>query len=325
MSAIKEAAERYYNEKVETFFFTGRFSDRSLTETISTTNLKWLLEAIVDKAVSLKKYDESDMFKNIEGVVPTSHFFVQRTLEDMFSTLELNGFVSRYSEGRDKGGDGGGRDTITYALNYGLCHKMNIRFGRPPGPRFRQFFRERVFDYTGLVTEFLAGNGQIRCQCGHVEPWEELEALRKYGMLCPSCKKAQMVIAEKPGSESEERGVAELRLPEIELRIMSVLEAHEGEMSASEIAMELDCSSMRVGVTASALVRRELVERVQRRGKSWYSLTAAARALYFDESRRDAVTIVVKAGKPARRETAAARVRSAPLITARPAAPRTRT
>jgi predicted transcriptional regulator len=325
VSAIKEAAERYYIEKVETFFFTGRFSDRSLTEKISPTNLKWLLEAIVERAVSLKKYDESDMFKKIEGVVPTSHFFVQRTLEDTFATLELNGFVSRYSEGRDKGGrDDGGRDTITFALNYGLCHKMNIGFGRPPGGQFRQFFRERVFDYSGLVTKFLAGNGQIRCPCGHVEPRESLEFLLRYDMLCPSCRSAQMVVGEKPGSESEERGVAELRLPETELRIMSVLAAHEGEMTASEIAMELDCSSTRAGRTASGLVKRGLVERVQRRGKSSYSLTATARALYFDESKRDAVTIVVKVEKPERRESAAAQARNAASISGTPAAPRRR-
>jgi hypothetical protein len=288
--AIKNAAERYYNEKVETFFFTGRFSDRSLTEKVSIVNLKLLLEKIVEKAISLRNYADSEIFQKIKGVPPTSHFYIHKTLEETFLTLELNGFLSRYSESRDKDR----RTTITYALNYGLCHKMNIRFGYPPGEQFRQFFRERVFDYSNLVKEFLANNHQFRCpKCSHLENEEALESLRKYGMLCPNCTSGRMILSEKQFSTNEDQIASELLLPETELRIMSVLATHDGAMFASEIAMELDCSPKLVGTRAKTLLDRALVERGQRKGKSIYSLTSKARALYFDQSKRDAITIAL--------------------------------
>jgi DNA-binding HxlR family transcriptional regulator len=288
VSTIKYAAERYYNEKVETFFFTGRFSDQSLTEKASIVNLKRLLEEIIFKAVSLKSYNESEIFQKLRGVPPTSHFYVQKTLEETFSTLELNGFVSRYLESRDREG----RMTTTYAMNYGLCHKMNIKFGCPPGEQFRQFFRERVFDYSNLVGEFLTNNHQIKCpRCNHEEGQEALESLRKYDMLCPNCKSDRMILSEKRHSSNEDQIPPELQLPETELRIMSVLAAHEGAMFASEIAMELDCSPKLVGTRAKTLLERELVQRGQKKGKSIYSLTSKARGLYFDQSKIDAITI----------------------------------
>jgi hypothetical protein len=65
-------------------------------------------------------------------------------------------------------------------------------------------------------------------------------------------------------------------------------------MFASEIAMELDCSPKLVGTRAKTLLDRELVERGQKKGKSIYSLTSKARALYFDQSKRDAITVGIK-------------------------------
>lgn len=106
----------------------------------------------------------------IEGRAPTSHFHVAKSLDSLLSMLELNFFFTMYYEMFDKDG----KEITVFALNYGMCQKHSIAFGRPLGKRedrFRQYFAERVFDYSGLLRSFLETHQEIVCDsCGEKHP-----------------------------------------------------------------------------------------------------------------------------------------------------------
>src|SRR6478609_9659385 len=92
------------------------------------------------------------------------------------TTLELNFFLSKYFEQSDRDG----RKVSVYALNYGLCQKYSIEFGRPSGKReFRLYFVERVFDYSGIVRAHIEANQEIVCEtCGAAFSLDQLEKLK---------------------------------------------------------------------------------------------------------------------------------------------------
>jgi hypothetical protein len=161
--AIQEAALRYYEEKVASYFAVGQFLHETFAERSSIYSLKELLEQIVARARELRTH-KSAVFDKISGRPPTSHFHVPIELEQLLSSLELNFFLTKYFEMSDRDG----RKVSIFALNYGLCQRYTISFGRPLGEReFRLYFIERVFDYTPIVRAFLERNQEIICDtCG---------------------------------------------------------------------------------------------------------------------------------------------------------------
>ena len=105
--------------------------------------------------------------QKIRGRPPTSHFHVVSEFDALLSTLELNFFVTKYFEMKDRDG----RKVSVFALNFGLCEKHSIEFGRPVGEReFRLYFVERIFDDSGITPFiFLQANQEIKCaSCGAV-------------------------------------------------------------------------------------------------------------------------------------------------------------
>lgn len=287
VGSVKQAAEKYYSEKVESFFINGRYADIAIEEKASVLSLKQLMEAIVFKSRELKSYTNNNLFRSMHKElksVPTSHFHVQKRIEDVFQTLELNGFLSKYSERRDKEG----REVSIFAINYGLCNRSNIQYGIPSGRAYRQYPVERVFDYTPIIEEFLASSQRLRCEdgdCNHEEGRDKLESLQLYGMLCPKCRTGKMKISHLIESyRGQIAGVPEeLLLPDIELKILNTLYHSNRQMYSRELALELDCSAHQIGSHAKNLVERELVERRKKSGRSVYSLTQRAKTSYFNQ------------------------------------------
>ena len=81
--------------------------------------------------------------------------------------------------------------TLTvYCLNFGLCSRYSIGFGRPEGRReFRLYFVERIFDYSPIIRRFLNENQEIRCsKCDATFGVEQLNSLQLYSMSCPECR-----------------------------------------------------------------------------------------------------------------------------------------
>lgn len=258
--AIQDAAVKYYEEKVASYFAVGRFLHETFAERCSIYSLKELLEQIVSRARELRTH-KSEVFEKITGRPPTSHFHVPATFEQLLSSLELNFFLTKYFEMSDRDG----RKVSVFALNYGLCQRYTIAFGRPLGEReFRLYFVERVFDYTPIVRAFLEHNQEITCNtCGARHSFDKLETLRLYGMRCFLCQKGACIVVNlsRKYAPMLKNVQEELLLPKTELGILQTLHSEVEPKRPAFVAAELDCSYQLVGKRAVRLEERGLVTR----------------------------------------------------------------
>lgn len=292
LRAIRDAAARYYEEKVESYFKISKFLHEGFGERASIFSLKELLESLVRRARDLKRHRDSAVLRDFSGTPPTSHFHVAVELESLLTTLELNFFVTKYYEMSDRDG----RKVAVYALNFGLCEKFAITFGRPTGKREqRLYFVERIFDCTSILRQFMRQNQEIRCaNCGATHEIEKLEALKVFDMRCPTCKTGTCSVTNlsKKYASILNAVAPELLLPPTELGILQTLESEKRPMYAGEIAAELDKSYQLVGRRGKTLAERGLVRRdVNDQSRRTFQITALAQSSYFDPSANDALDV----------------------------------
>ncbi|RJP39499.1 MAG: MarR family transcriptional regulator [Desulfobacteraceae bacterium] len=285
---IQAAARRYYEEKIYQYFRLNKFLHETFEERSSIYSLKELLEEIVKRAKELRSYRESKVMSEISGRPPTSHFHVLAEYDQVLSTLELNFFLTKYYEMRDRDG----REVSVYALNYGLCQQQTISFGRPREKREqRLYFVERIFDYSPIIASYIKVNQEIVCgHCSKRHPHEMLPAIQAFDMLCPECKKGTCKIINLSrkyekliNSVSEEN-----LLPDTELGILKTLHDERKQMFAKEIAEELDCSYQLIGKRGRNLAERDLVERSENeKGRRVFEISSTANEMYFSETPDD--------------------------------------
>lgn len=279
--AIQEAASKYFEEKIEPFFGMTKFEHQVFSERSSVFSLKELLESIVSRARELRDYKESIVTRDIKGRTPSSHFHVLSEFESLLSTLELNFFITKYFEMRDRDA----RTVSVYALNYGLCSRYSIEFGKPSGRKERLYFVERVFDYTPIIRRYLMNNQEIRCtNCNAVHGLDKLDSLKLFDMMCPTCKKGTCSVTNlsKKYEAVLEQVDSELMLPSTEIGILSALFTENEGLVAAEIAGELDCSYQLVGKRGKIMEERGLVDRDKIKGRRIFKITERAREDYFD-------------------------------------------
>lgn len=286
-AAIKEAARKYYEEVVESYFTKNKFRLESFVERSSVLSLRELLENVAQKAKALRYHKSSEKMRGTRiSAVPTSHFHIAQEFETMLSTLELNFFLTKYLELSDRNS----RKVSVFALNYGLCQKLNIEFGRPKGTDFRNYFVDRIFDYTSILEHYLKSNQEIKCDhCGSIFGQNELTMLKRYRMRCPECSIGTCQVTTlskkyKPLLSSFDQA---LILPDIELGILQTLRTEKRPMRAHEIAEDLDCTFQLVGKRVKNLAARELVERKENKGHRLYKLTKKALEKYFTANKLD--------------------------------------
>ncbi|MGS0685089.1 hypothetical protein ACVBEQ_08050 [Nakamurella sp. GG22] len=282
VTGVRDAAKKYYEDKLEPYFSMGRFLHESFEERSTIFSLKELLERIVSRARSLRSKEAASIFGTIEGQHPTSHFNTSQGFDPLLSTLELNFFLTKYyvMSNRD------GHRVSVYALNYGLCEKYSITFGRPTGAREnRLYFVERVFDYNALIQDYLTSNQEIKCDsCSTVFETADLDALKRFHMLCPSCRAGTCTVTNISRKyEDLIRSVnADQLLPATELGILQTLSSESKPLYAGDIAGELDVSYQLIGKRAKRLDEQDLVNRDMVRGRREYHLSDSAKRIYFD-------------------------------------------
>jgi len=192
--------------------------------------------------------------------------------------------------------DRDGRKVTVYALNYGLCQKYTISFGRPSGQReFRLYFVERVFDYSPLLQKYMVSNQEIRCrECGYKYSFDDFEAIKWNKMRCRECGKGICEVINLPKKYEEELREVDksLLLPETELGILQTLHLENNEMYAAQIASELDCSYQLVGKRGRFLHDRGLVSRSKNdTGRRTFRATELAEKSYFAKDRKDSLDV----------------------------------
>jgi hypothetical protein len=294
---IQDAARRYYEEKIAHYFRLNKFLHETFEERSSIYSLKDLLEELVKRAKSLRTYRDSQLMRDLPGRPPTSHFHAKVEYDAVLSTLELNFFLTKYYEMKDRDG----RDVSVYALNYGLCQQEAITFGRPREKReHRVYFVERIFDFTPIIISYIKVNQEIVCDhCRQRHGHEMLPAIQAFDMLCPECRAGTCHLVNLSRKyERLIRAIAnENLLPGTELGILKTLHDERKRMFAMEIASELDCSYQLVGKRGRNLAERGLVLRDENdRGRRVFEITATAEDVYFTDSPDDAIDF--KEGNP---------------------------
>lgn len=287
---IQDAARRYYEEKIEHFFRLNKFLHETFEERSSIYSLKELFEQIVKRAKALRSYRDSKVMRELSGRPPTSHFHVITDFDSVLSSLELNFFLTKYYEMKDRDG----REVSVYSFNYGLCQQQTISFGRPKEKReHRLYFVDRIFDYSPIIVSYIKVNQEIVCdQCGHHHAHEMLQAIQAFDMLCPKCKNGECrVVNLSRKYERLIKSVAdESLLPSAEIGILKTLHDERRHMFAKEIASELDCSYQLVGKRGKNLAERDLVVRGENeKGRRVFEISAAAEDVYFTGIADDAM------------------------------------
>jgi DNA-binding MarR family transcriptional regulator len=226
--------------------------------------------------------------KEIHGRPPTSHFHVLVEYDSILSTLELNFFITKYYQMKDRDG----KKVSIYALNYGLCQQQAISFSRPREKRVhRLYFVERIFDYSPIISSYIKMNQEISCDnCGEKFAHDKLSVLQVYDMLCPKCRNGICRVINL--SRKYEKVLREIDsenlLPQTELGILKTLHDEREKLFAKQIASELDCSYQLVGKRGKKLSDKMLVVRSRNeRGRREFEISDTAKQIYFQEIPED--------------------------------------
>ncbi|MQR93632.1 MarR family transcriptional regulator [Fictibacillus phosphorivorans] len=278
---LELAAERYYINSIETFFTQNRYMRESFREKLGKYHLKNLLNVVIQEGRKNKSEimaSDSKIWEKDRSNPPTSHFFINKDrFEDLLQTLELNFFITKYNEQKDQDS----KDLMSfYSLNYGLCMKENILYGRGSD---RKYVIQRRFNFNKTIEGFLNSAKTIICNnCSKEYPIDSLNNLKFYDMLCPTCKTGICSVEDVEVTVPTES--PELLLPEIELATLNSLRISHPQY-ATQLAQELDCTSQKVSRVVDKLERKELVIRRREAGeagtRTYYYITDLAIDTYF--------------------------------------------
>ncbi len=286
-TAFREATIKYYTEKDESIFTDNVKIQQAFGERLMVQSQKELLQAIQDRSKELSRTlrrEGSEFFRRLR-IAFTSHFFILREFEFLLATLEHNFLVTKYHEMKDRDG----REVTVYSLNYGLCQREGIPFGRPEKTEEGKYFTERAFNYLPTIQQFLQKFVVIECnECKKIHPTNQLQALRLFDMLCPNCRKGrcELSLGYKALVEEINARYHNIQLPEDEFSIVKVIhDSPDYDWYPSTIGTEVDRSYQFVTPHADRLVGLGILwkerKMVGEQMRNVYRLTDEAVERYF--------------------------------------------
>lgn len=289
-ASIRLASKKYYENTISKYFDRlNRYALEPFENKLDRHNQQQLLNCLIEEARSVRKriIDKEvggKYFDELGGNPQTSHFIVSPELEDVFSSLESNFFLSRYKTTRDKAG----KNVIVYALFLGLCESERMNWGYPEGREFRNYFVQRCFEYTRAIHLYLSKNQTIKCgKCGFCHPMENRASIELFGWRCPECIDGICTIVNLSDDfkEEVERLNKDIMLDPLELDIVTTLNEEQRKMRAGEISALIDTTHQMVGKRTSKLQEMGLIykDRDPDDGKMRSMLTDQCEKTYFDE------------------------------------------
>lgn len=285
-SDIESAAQRYYEDKIYSFFETTTHSLVSLDEKITALQLKNLLNLFLEKAKEIKKRITTGDLKGslyIQNKPYSSHFHFDPRFEEFIKTLELNYFISKYNDQTDRDKN----QISVYSLNYGLCKKHNIIWGKPKGAKYRKYFIERPFNYNKLIKGFLSDSERIICtnkDCKKQFDIDDIKFLEFNNFKCNVC--SAPVIIERLADNIKEviDKIDETKmLPTPEIKILKELQNSDHDLYAKDLAQEIDYSIQLISWRCKKLAEKhELLTRTKENGKPYkYGLTEEGKEFFL--------------------------------------------
>lgn len=284
---LELAAEKYYNDSILPYFSKNKFIREPFDIKLEKYHLKEILDKVIKEAKQNKReisISSSKIFQENREKPLSSHFFIDQQLESIISSLELNFFITKYNEQKDQDSKG---IMSFYSLNYGLCMKEDIFYGRGSD---RKYVIQRRFNYTVLIREYIVGAKQIICSnCMSSHDYEKLPMIEMFDMLCPACKSGRCEI-KHINTTNIPVTCEDVALDEFELDVLRSLKI-ESPQFATQISQELDCTYQKVSKRSIKLKEKELIiikketKNVEYGERSYYYLTDKAKNTYFCEDR----------------------------------------
>ena len=281
---LEIASEKYFNDSILPYFSQNKFMREPFNIKLEKYHLKEFLENIIFASKSNKKEIptlESKIFQEDKSKPPTSHFYVNNSLEEIISSLELHFFITKYNEQKDQDSQ---NVMSFFSLNYGLCMKEDIFYGRGSD---RKYVIQRRFNYSEIIRKYISNAKHIKCQntdCKKVYNYEMLESIKLFNMLCPTCRKGvcevEHVAVEMPIVEDK------IKIPEFDISFLNSLKIEEPQYPSS-LAQELDCTYQKVSKRSIKLRDNDLItsekltidKKIGER--TYYKLTDKAIKTYF--------------------------------------------
>lgn len=285
--AIRLAARKYYETVVDQYFDRmNKWAIEPYEAKLDRHNQKSLLQLIVETSrelrASIRKGTVGGAYFKELSSIPTSHFIVNSSIDDVFQSLESNFILSRYKDTRDKDG----KPVTVFALHYGLTELERLSWGYPPGRQYRNYFVQRCFDFTPIVHDFLSKNQTIRCDnCFKNFPMEHLDSIQLYEMRCPSCDDGvcEIVILAEDFEDEVRQLKTELMVEPIELDILNTLNEEDRSMRAGEISSLIDVTYQLVGRRTSKLQDLGYVDKAPGEdGRMRSAITTRSQEIHFD-------------------------------------------
>src|SRR5690606_39000537 len=157
-SIIQEAAKQLYLNEIKIVLFKNEFIQyKDYNERFEREHLRSLVIEIIKIAKENKRQiglSSSAIFsKYTTNTAPSNYLFFIPEFEELIASLELNFFITKYTQQKDKGSGSGEnyippKEVSIYTLNYGLCQSEDIIYDESSNRKFRI---ERVFDYNTLI------------------------------------------------------------------------------------------------------------------------------------------------------------------------------
>ena len=185
-ASLGNAAQRYYEEVTENYFESNPYIIRPFEDKINIANQTNLLDKIVNK----QKFNKLNIAKSRAKIFnvpnqPTSHFVVNDDFSNLLNNLELNGYLSTYNKIKDKSNI----SSTLFALDYGLCRKHNLSYGRPKDSEHRKYYSDSRFSLNHLIREHFNSTQVLKCSSGHEFDFELKKQFEVFDMNCPTCMK----------------------------------------------------------------------------------------------------------------------------------------
>ena len=286
LNDLSIAAEKHFIDTVRPYFSQNQFMREPFDMKLEKYHLHQLLERFVDSAKVNKRdilVSDSKVFAKDKTKPPTSHFYINKKLEDVLKPLEMQFFITKYNEQKDQDSS----DSMSFfSLNYGLCVSEDIHYGRGSD---RKYVIQRRFNNTKNLQAYLADAKHIACNnphCKATHDYEMLSMIEMFDMLCPKCKTGACSI--EHANVDVELADESILLPEFDMQFINSLKV-DSPQYPSGLAQELDCTYQKVGKRAAKLKdmgflqAKEMIIDKALGKRNYYSLTDEAITTYFEQ------------------------------------------